>query len=89
MHAQDHASFDASTLERSTGKPAAARAVIPPGMDDAAIRFVALDNGAALAWRPYRLHIGARLVLGRTDENGFTAQLSCAERAAVTDWEVE
>ncbi len=89
MHAQDHASFDATTLERSAHTPAAARAVIPPGKDDAAIRFVAPDDGAALAWRPYRLHIGARLVLGRTDEYGFTAQLSGAERAAVTDWEVE
>ena len=89
MHAQDHASFDASTLERSPGTSAAARVVIPPGKDDAAIRFVAPDSGAALAWRPYRLHIGARLVLGRTDENGFTAQLSGAERAALTDWEVE
>jgi hypothetical protein len=89
MNAQDHASFDASTLEHSADTPAAARAVIPPGMDDAAIRFVTLENGEAMAWRPYRLHIGARLVLGRTDENGFTAQLSGAERAALTDWEVE
>ncbi len=89
MHAQEHASFDASTLERDARTPAAARAVIPPGKEDAAIRFIALENGAALAWRPYRLHIGARLVLGRTDEHGFTAQLSGAERAALTDWEVE
>ena len=89
MHAQAHASFDASTLERDARMPVPARAVIPPGKEDAAIRFVALESGAALAWRPYRLHIGARLVLGRTDENGFTAQLSGAERAALTDWEVE
>lgn len=79
MNAQQHASFDATT----------ARAVIPPGMDDAPVRFVAPDSGAALAWRPYRLHIGTRLVLGRTDENGFTQHLSGAERAALQHWEVD
>lgn len=89
MHAHEHASFDAGAAERSPGTRLAARAVIPAGAGDAPLRFLAPDDGAALAWRPYRLHIGARLVLGRTDENGFTAQLSGAERAALTDWEVE
>lgn len=89
MHAHDHASFDASTLEKMTSTPVLARAVIPPGMDDAPIRFVAQDNGAALAYRPYRLHIGTRLVLGRTDVNGFTAQMTGLERAALSDWEIE
>lgn len=89
MHAQEHASFDASAVEQSARAPLAARAVIPEGDGDAPIRFVAQQSDEALAWRPYRLHIGGRLVLGRTDENGFTAQLTSAERAALTDWEVE
>jgi hypothetical protein len=41
-----------------------------------------------MAYRPYKLHIGLRLVLGRTDENGFTAQLSGADRAALTAWDI-
>jgi hypothetical protein len=89
MQAQDHAAFDAGTVETGARSPVAARAVIPDGMDDAPVRFVAPDTGTALAWRPYRLHIGARLVLGRTDENGFTAQLSGPERVLLSDWEVE
>ena len=89
MHAQAHASFDANAMENAGHHPFTARAVIPPGSDDAPLRFVDTDGGAALAYRPYRLHIGARLVLGRTDENGFTALLAGAERAALTDWEVE
>lgn len=87
MHAQTHAAFDADAPD-GTRTHSVARAVVPGGKDQAPIRFVARDSGAALAYRPYRLHIGARLVLGRTDENGFTAQLSGAERAALTDWEV-
>lgn len=89
MHAQEHASFDAGALENNQPVPVRARAVIPPGPDDAPIRFVTHDNGAALAYRPYRLHIGTRLVLGRTDANGFTAQMTGRDRAAITDWEVE
>jgi len=89
MHAQAHASFDASVVENAAHTPATARAVIPEGNDEAPLRFVESDGNAALAYRPYRLHIGARLLLGRTDENGFTTQLSGAERAALTDWEVE
>jgi len=89
MHAQDHASFDAGALEHGAHSPVAARAVIPEGMDEAAVRFVAPDTGAALAWRPYRLHIGARLLLGRTDANGFTAQLSGLDRVQLRAWEVE
>jgi hypothetical protein len=81
MHAQAHASFDAGVAE--------ARAIIPAGIDDAPIRFVARNGGAAMAYRPYKLHIGLRLVLGRTDENGFTAHLSGADRAALTAWEVD
>jgi hypothetical protein len=81
MQAQAHASFDAAAVE--------ARAIIPAGIDDAPIRFVASDSGVGLAYRPYRLHIGLRLVLGRTDENGFTAQLNGAERAALTAWDVD
>lgn len=89
MHAQAHASFEANAIENAQYSPATARAVIPAGNDDAPLRFVDTDGGAALAYRPYRLHIGARLVLGRTDGNGFTAQLTGAERAALTDREVE
>lgn len=89
MPAQDHAAFDAGTVETGAHSPVAARAVIPDGMDDAPVRFVVPDTGAALAWRPYRLHIGARLVLGRTNENGFTAQLSGPERVQLSNWEVE
>lgn len=89
MHAQEHASFDAGTVDTADHTPVAARAVIPAGNDAAPLRFVAPGTEAALAFRPYRLHIGARLVLGRTDSNGFTAQLSGAERAALRDWEVE
>ena len=81
MHAQAHASFDAAAVET--------RAIIPPGTDDAPIRFVASDSGVGLAYRPYRLHIGLRLVLGRTDENGFTAQLGGLDRAALTAWDVD
>ena len=89
MHAQAHAAFDAGALE-NLGQPAQqARAIIPAGKDDAPLRFVAPGSNAALAYRPYRLHIGTRLVLGRTDANGFTAQLSGPERAALTDWDVE
>lgn len=89
MHAQAHASFDAHPADDAAPTPATARAVIPEGNDNAPLRFVERDSGAALAYRPYRLHIGARLLLGRTDENGFTAQLSGAERVGLTDWEVE
>lgn len=89
MHAQEHGSFDAGTVETAERLPVAARAVIPPGSDDAPLRFVAPGTETSLAFRPYRLHIGARLVLGRTDSNGFTAHLSGAERAALRDWEVE
>lgn len=89
MHAQEHASFDATALERGARTPVPARAINPPGSDAAPVRFVTQDTGAALAYRPYRLHIGTRLVLGRTDANGFTAQMTAPERAALTDWEVE
>lgn len=89
MHAQIHAAFDASTLENVQRTQVPARAVIPAGNDNAPVRFVTPGSNSALSYRPYRLHIGARLVLGRTDENGFTAQLSGAERAALTDWEVD
>lgn len=89
MHAQDHASFDASTLEPDARTRTPARAVMPPESGDAAIGFLAPDSDAPLAWRPYRLHIGARLVLGRTDAQGLTAPLSSAERAGLTGWEVE
>ena len=89
MHAQEHASFDASAAEPTVRTTLAARAVIPEGNGDAPLRFMAQHTGAALAWRPYRLHIAGRLVLGRTDANGFTAPLSGAERAALADWEVE
>lgn len=81
MHAQAHATFDAAAV--------AARAIIPAGVDDAPIRFVASDSGVGLAYRPYRLHIGLRLVLGRTDENGFTARLTGYDRAALTAWDVD
>lgn len=89
MHAQEHASFDASALENHARENLPARAVIPAGKGEAPIRFIAPGTDAALGWRPYRLHIGARLLLGRTDENGFTALLTGAERAALTSWEVE
>ena len=89
MHAQAHAAFDASTLENTGNTPLQARAVIPAGNDNAPVRFVAPGSNAALAYRPYRLHIGTRMMLGRTDENGFTAQLSGKERAALADWDVE
>lgn len=89
MHAQAHASFDTTTVENAADTPTSARAVIPEGNGDAPVRFVERDGGAALAYRPYRLHIGTRLVLGRTDEYGFTAQLSRAERVALSHWEVE
>lgn len=89
MQAQDHAPFDAGALEPGARSPVAAHVVIPEGKEDAPLRFVAPDSGAALAWRPYRLQIGARLLLGRTDENGFTVQLSSADRLALRDWEVQ
>jgi hypothetical protein len=89
MQAQEHASFDAGTLDNHPRPTLAARAVIPPGGMDAPVRFVARDGNAALAYRPYRLHIGTRLVLGRTDANGFTTQLTRLEREQLTDWEVE
>ena len=88
MHAQEHAAFDTGTLDQSAIPPASARAVIPEGNEDAGIRFLALDSDTPLAWRPYRLHIGARLVLGRTDADGCTARLTSAERAQLTDWDV-
>jgi len=89
MHAQEHATFDAGALEPGGTDALQARAVMPAGQDDAAIRFLAMDSDTPLAWRPYRLHIGGRLVLGRTDAGGCTAQLTSAERAQLTDWEVE
>jgi hypothetical protein len=89
MHAQAHETFDAGALDQRADPPVQARAVMPEGMGDAAIRFLAQDSGAPLAWRPYRLHIGARLVLGRTDGDGCSVLLNGAERAQLTDWEVE
>jgi len=89
MHAQEHATFDAGGLEPGARPATQARAVMPEGTGDAALRFVASDSGAPLAWRPYRLHIGGRLVLGRTDGHGCSAPLTGAERGQLTDWEVE
>jgi len=88
MHAQDHAIFDNGALDLRADPPVRARAVLPEGLADAAIRFLAEDSGAPLAWRPYRLRIGARLVLGRTDGEGCTALLTGAERAQLTHWEL-
>lgn len=88
MHAQGHATFEAGTLDQPATAPAIARAVIPVGNDDAAIRFLAQGGDTPLAWRPYRLHIGERLVLGRTDADGCTGRLTSAERAQLTDWNV-
>jgi hypothetical protein len=88
MHAQDHAIFDAGALDQRADPPVRARAVMPEGTADAAICFLAEDSGAPLAWRPYRLRIGARLVLGRTDGDGCTSLLNGAERAQLTDWEL-
>ena len=88
MHAQDHAPFDAGTLETGTQPATRARAVMPEGPDDAAIRFLAGDSDTPLAWRPYRLTIGGRLVLGRTDGDGCSALLSGAQRSQMTHWEV-
>ena len=89
MHAQDYATFDAGALDQRADPPVQARAIMPEGKEDAVIRFLAQDTGAPLAWRPYRLHIGARLVLGRTDGDGCSALLTSVERAQLTDWEVE
>ncbi|MDQ2819597.1 MAG: hypothetical protein M3Y65_04240 [Pseudomonadota bacterium] len=88
MHAQDHAPFDAGTLETGALPLARARAVVPEGLEDAVIRFYASDSDAPLAWRPYRLYIGGRLVLGRTDGDGCSALLSSAERRQMTNWEM-
>lgn len=88
MHAQDHAPFDAGTLETEAQPPARARAVVPEGLEDAVIRFFASNSDTPLAWRPYRLYIGGRLVLGRTDGDGCSALLSGAQRSQMTDWEV-
>jgi hypothetical protein len=89
MHAQAHAAFDANTLENMHRTHVPARAVIPAGNETAPVRFLAPGSNSPLAYRPYRLHIGPRLVLGRTDENGFTAPLSGVERATLTDWQVQ
>jgi len=89
MHAQEHASFDTGASEPVARACVAARLVMPPDTGAAAIRFVDHDAGTPLAYRPYRLHIGTRLVLGRTDEAGCTAVLSSLERAALGQWEVE
>lgn len=88
MHAQDHATFDGGALETGAQPLARARAVVPDGPEDAAIRFLASDSEQPLAWRPYRLTIGGRLVLGRTDVDGCSALLSSAERGQMTHWEV-
>lgn len=90
MHAQDHAPFDAGTLEKSPHPAARARAVVPDGPEDDVIRFFASesDSEQPLAWRPYRLTIGGRLVLGRTDGDGCSALMSSAERGQITHWEV-
>lgn len=89
MHAQDHASFDAGTVETSARSVTPARIVMPTGTEDAPVCFVDIDAGTPLAWRPYRLQIGDRLVLGRTDGNGFTAALTSAQRALLGDWELD
>jgi hypothetical protein len=89
MHAQEHASFDADAPDTGPRRLAPARAVMPAGTDDAAICFVDRDAGTPLAYRPYRLRIGARLLLGRTDADGLSAVLTSLERAALSEWEVE
>lgn len=88
MHAQDHATFDAGTLEKGAQPAAHARAVVPDGPEDAAIRFFASDSEQPLAWRPYRLTIGGCLVFGRTDGDGCSALMSNEERGQMTHWEV-
>lgn len=88
MHAQSHDMFDAGGADQHPQAPILARAVMPEGTQDAPIRFVAQDTGAPLAWHPYRLQIGHRLVLGRTDGDGCSAKLNGAERAQLTGWEL-
>lgn len=89
MFAQAHDTFEASSLERSARTPVQARAIVPDDSADAPIRFLAPDADTALAWRPYRLQIGTRLLLGRTDEQGCTAPLCASDRAALLHWEIE
>jgi hypothetical protein len=89
MHAQDHAVFDAGTLETGARNVVPARIVMPAGTGDAPICFVDVDTETPLAWRPYRLQIGAHLVLGRTDAAGSTAVLTGAQRGALAGWELE
>lgn len=89
MHAQDHAVFDAGTLDADARSAAPASMVMPKGNADAPICFVDCDTGAPLAWRPYRLQTGAQLVLGRTGADGCTAVLTGAQRAALAGWALE
>jgi hypothetical protein len=88
MNAQSHDLFDAGGAGQRAQPRILARAVMPEGAQDAAIRFVAQDTGAPLAWHPYRLQIGHCLVLGRTDGDGCSARLNGAERAQLTGWEL-
>lgn len=86
MHAQDHAPFDAGTLETNARSDIPAHVVMPSGTEDAPMCFIDRVTGMPLAWRPYRLQIGEHLVLGRTDSEGCTAVLTSAQRAALAGW---
>lgn len=61
----------------------------PPDTDRLPLALIDVDTDEPFRNCAYRLDLGDRVIEGTTDQRGWTAPLSAAERAAVVAWRVE